>query len=80
MLDTDGGYGAPRKAVTPPPFQPLDFPPHLTLIHPRTSQAAADFWRAGLAQPVRTALLVDAIVITASEDGRYALEERFPLR
>jgi hypothetical protein len=57
----------------------MDFPAHLTVIHPRTSDRAAEFWRSGRVQIARSPLLVDAISITSFENGKYAVEARFPL-
>lgn len=80
MLDSEGRFGALRKALTAPPFRPVAFPPHLTVIHPRTSSLAAEFWRAGVTQRKRLEVTIDSIVITSSESEGYQVQARFPLR
>ncbi len=80
VRDLDGAFAAMRRAVAAPPFEPIDFPPHLTLIHPRTSAKAADFWLAGVAQIIAAPLVIDSIVITAFVAGKYTEIERFALR
>jgi 2'-5' RNA ligase len=80
VLDAEGRLALLRRQVISQPFDPVDFPFHLTIIHPRTSQKAAEFWRAGCDQRLESAFAVDAIAITSSEDGKFSLVEQFPLR
>lgn len=42
--DVDGGYASLRREVLRPPFRPVSFPPHATLVHPRTSSRGREFW------------------------------------
>ena len=46
----------------------------MTVIHPRTSDRAAEFWRSGGIQEARSPLVIDAIFITSFENGKYAVE------
>ncbi|MGH7317049.1 MAG: 2'-5' RNA ligase family protein [Candidatus Rokuibacteriota bacterium] len=42
--DIDGGYREMREHVLRPPFRCVEVPPHVTLVHPRTSRRGRDFW------------------------------------
>jgi 2'-5' RNA ligase len=79
VRDDDGQFAALRKGTAAPPFRPIEFPPHLTLIHPRTSSRATEFWDAGVGQNVSSSLMVDAIFITSFEAGKYDVVARYPL-
>ena len=79
IRDDEGEFAALRKGAAAPPFRPIEFPPHLTLIHPRTSSGATEFWRAGVAQLVGSQLMIDAIFITSFEAGKYDVVARHPL-
>lgn len=35
--DVDGGWARLRSRLLAPPFRPVDFPPHVTVAHPRTA-------------------------------------------
>ena len=45
--DIDGGYRKIREEVLRPPFHGVAFPPHVTLVHPRTSGRGRDFRNSG---------------------------------
>jgi 2'-5' RNA ligase len=45
--DIDGGYRTMREEVLRPPFHGVAFPPHVTLVHPRTSGRGRDFRNSG---------------------------------
>jgi 2'-5' RNA ligase len=79
VRDDDGRLAALRTKAAAPPFNPVEFRAHMTVIHPRTSDRAAEFWRAGGIQEARSSLMIDAIFITSFENGKYAVEARFPL-
>jgi len=79
VLDLDGGFAALREALTVPPFRPIAFPPHVTIIHPRTSTRAAEFWRTEARERLALETTIDSIAITSSEGADYAVEARFPL-
>jgi 2'-5' RNA ligase len=79
VLDDGGHLRALRQSAVAPPFHPIEVPPHLTVVHPRTSDRAEEFWRARLVQNVRSQFLIDAITITSFENGGYVAEARFPL-
>src|SRR5579871_3284744 len=69
VLDDDGRLSALRAEASAPPFHPIEFPLHMTVIHPRTSDRAEEFWRAGCAQEARSQFVIDAISITTFEKG-----------
>jgi 2'-5' RNA ligase len=80
VLDEEGKLHALRKQIVAPPFQPIQFPFHLTLIHPRTSDSAAEFWRADRALNIKSAFVIDSITVTSSENGKYSVVEQFSLQ
>lgn len=76
--DIDGGYRRMREAVLHPPFRAATFPPHVTLVHPRTSRRGRDFWEAGW-QHEGQEFTVDEIAITAFDGARWMVLMRFAL-
>lgn len=42
--DVDGGYRRLRDEVLRAPFRPAAVPPHVTIVHPRTSRRGRDCW------------------------------------
>jgi 2'-5' RNA ligase len=77
--DIDGGFVRLREALTAAPFRPVAFPPHLTIIHPRTSNRAADFWLAGVGYVPDLEVTIESITLTSFAGGHYAIEARVPL-
>lgn len=67
-----------REAVLHPPFRAATFPPHVTLVHPRTSRRGRDFWEAGW-QHEGQEFTVDEIAITAFDGARWMVLMRFAL-
>jgi hypothetical protein len=47
VQDIDRDYCRLRQHLLCAPFQPIAFPPHVTLIHPRTSAHGREFWNHG---------------------------------
>jgi hypothetical protein len=78
--DVDGGYRRLRERMLCPPFQPIAFPPHLTLVHPRTSSRGRDFWDHGCYQPYNQAFIVAEVTITAFDGTKWVVLERLALR
>jgi 2'-5' RNA ligase len=79
VQDLDGRFARLREVLTAPPFRPIAFPPHLTIIHPRTSNRATEFWRAGVRQVPDSELIIESITLTSFDVGRYAIDARIPL-
>jgi 2'-5' RNA ligase len=77
--DIDGRFARMREVLTAPPFRPISFPPHLTIIHPRTSNRAAQFWRAGVRQVPDSEITIESITVTSFDVGLYAIDARIPL-
>ncbi len=67
--DLDDGLARLRARVLAPPFDPLDFPPHVTLVHPRTSDRAHEFWNSPRNAEFGEEFCVASVAITAL-DGR----------
>ena len=77
--DVDGGYRRLREQVLRPPFQPIAFPPHVTLVHPRTSSRGRDFWNRGRYQRHEQEFTVAEVTITAFDDTRWVVLEQLTL-
>ena len=82
--DLDGVYGRIRATVLRPPFQPITFPPHMTLIHPRTSSRGREFWEQGHGQHPQyqqhdLEFTVDELTVTAFDGVKWIAIERFAL-
>jgi len=77
--DPDGGYNRLRAALLGPPFLPLDFPPHVTLIHPRTSTRGPAFWEQRPHHQYELEFTVGEIAITAFDDTRWVVVQKHAL-
>lgn len=78
--DVGGGFGALRERVLQPPFEPIGFPPHVTLIHPRTSSRGREFWEQASFLPPAIEFTPDEIAITAFDGTRWITVEKVALR
>jgi 2'-5' RNA ligase len=78
--DVDGAYARLRDAVLQPPFRPLSFPPHVTLVHPATSGRGRELWdeRAGPGWPERV-FTVAEVAIAEFDGVRWIALERIAL-
>jgi hypothetical protein len=77
--DTDGGYGTMREAVLRPPFRPIAFPPHVTLVHPGTSLRGRDFWNSGAHLRLDEEFLVQDVAITAFDGANWVVLRSFEM-
>jgi len=77
--DTAGTYCRVRDDLLHPPFRPVAFPPHVTLVHPRTSSRGREFWERGGYQIRRIEFTVGEIGITAFDGTKWTTLETFPL-
>ena len=76
--DLDGGWQDVRDRLVP--HGQLDVgPPHLTLVHPRTSSAAEAAWRVLRGCRVDRTATVTALLVTATSDAGCAVLHRTPL-
>ena len=78
--DVDEGYRQLRADVLRPPFNPVAFPPHVTLIHPRTSAQGRAFWEQAQYQRPRLEFTTEAVTITGFDGTKWIISEKFPLR
>jgi GNAT superfamily N-acetyltransferase len=69
--DVDGGYRALRDAVLGPPFRPAVVPPHVTLVHPRTSRRGRELWDSGADRHHEGEFTADQVAITVFDGARW---------
>jgi 2'-5' RNA ligase len=77
--DDRGGFAALRRALTGAPFRAEDVPPHVTVVHPRTSDRTAAFWAARPASPPMATVWFEAVDVTAFDGVRWVSVARFRL-
>ncbi len=79
--DVDGEYGRLREELLRPPFRPVAFPPHVTLVHPRTSPRGREFWEEGGDRHRWRDLqfTVEEVAVTAFDGTRWIVLEKFAL-
>ena len=77
--DIDGGYRTIRESVLRPPLHPVAFPPHVTVVHPRTSRRGRDFWDYGRYQRRDQEFTAEEATITAYDGTRWVVLMRFAL-
>ena len=76
--DIDGCIGSFR-ARTVPPARAIDFPPHVTIVHPRTSCLGKQAWQALAATQLDAQFTVIHLAITAFDGLRWHTVRRLPL-
>ena len=78
VSDPDDGIGRFRAAI--PTIQALAFPPHVTLVHPRTSPRGAQAWAALAGATIAaTRIAITEIAITAHDGDRWPALRTIPL-
>ena len=80
VADIDGGFRKLRESVLHPPFDPIEFPPHVTLIHPRTSSRGRAFWDMPQHEQLACEFAAAEVAITAFDGTKWVVVEKFPLR
>jgi len=68
--DLDGGLRAFRAAVVPA-GSTISFPPHITIVHPRTSGLVEQAWDELAACPLSIRFMVTCVAITAFDGDRW---------
>lgn len=63
--DVDGIFRELRDRILRPPFRALDFPPHITLIHPRTSSRGREYWETERFDASGETFTLDTVSVTA---------------
>jgi 2'-5' RNA ligase len=69
--DCDQGFMNLRGQLLKPPFKLISFPPHVTLVHPRTSTRGREFWETHAFEPSNDVFTVDQIAMTAFDDTSW---------
>lgn len=77
--DVEGSYRALREDILRPPFKPVEFPPHVTLVHPRTSSRGRDCWEKSRYQVREVEFTVREVAITAFDGTKWRVIETFIL-
>jgi hypothetical protein len=78
--DTDGGYRTMREEVLRPPFHGVAFPPHVTLVHPRTSGRGGDVRDSGWSRRGDEEFMAQEVAITAFDGHKWVVLETVRLR
>ena len=76
--DIDDGIGSFR-ARTVPPDRAISFPPHVTIVHPRTSCLGGQAWRTLATTQLDVQSAVTHVTITASDGDQWHTVRRLPL-
>ncbi|MET9019664.1 2'-5' RNA ligase family protein [Actinopolymorpha sp. NPDC004070] len=82
--DVDGGWARLRRHLLAPPFRPVDFPPHVTVAHPRTAPdgpacRAALTGRRLDRDPGESGFDVAELCHTETTTASFTVLRRFPL-
>jgi hypothetical protein len=78
--DLDGGHAAIRARITAPEFIPGTVPPHITIVHPRTSSLADEAHAHLRRAPRELEFWVNEVTITAWDGERWQPLKAIPLR
>lgn len=76
--DLDGGLRAFRAAAVPP-GSTISFPPHITIVHPRTSALGEQAWAELAACNLSIRFTITGVAITASDGDRWPALRVLPL-
>jgi len=79
VADIDGGHARMREALLCPPFYPYAYPPHVTIVHPRTSTRGRECWESGGFEPRECEFTVEDVTVTAFDGARWIVLARCPL-
>jgi GNAT superfamily N-acetyltransferase/2'-5' RNA ligase len=79
LEDVDGGYAALRERILPPPFRAQGFPPHVTLVHPRTSSRGPELWAASRDWRNDAEFTAREVMVTAFDGARWIVVARCAL-
>lgn len=78
--DVDGGYAALRAGMDAPEFTPGQVPPHITIVHPRTSARAADAHERLRRTRLELEFVVSEVAITAWDGEVWSTVDVIPLK
>ncbi|MGC5030005.1 2'-5' RNA ligase family protein [Micromonospora sp. DT229] len=79
VADVDGGWAELRGELLADPMTPIDFPAHLTLVHPRTSKRGADCRAALAGRRLAATVWVREVLFTETTADTFTVLRRFPL-
>jgi hypothetical protein len=77
--DADGGCYRLRDQLLAPPFKAIEFPLHVTVVHPRTSSRGREFWEADRIGSFDDVFTVEEVTITAFDGMTWATIETVQL-
>ena len=77
--DIEGDFERLHAATVVPPMEPIVFPPHVTLVHPRTSDLGAACWREEAHRRFDAPFVVRDAAITAWDGTHWVTLHRFAL-
>ena len=76
--DPDNGIGSFRAQVVPP-GRAVDFPPHVTIVHPGTSGLGQQAWQQLVSTRIDGQFTITCVAITAFSGDRWQTLRRLPL-
>ena len=76
--DVDGGIGAFRAAFLAA-ADALGFPPHITIVHPRTSRRGGQAWAELAGTRIGACFTITEVAITAFDGDRWPVLQVLPL-
>jgi 8-oxo-dGTP pyrophosphatase MutT (NUDIX family) len=80
VTDRTGAMAALRQALLPPRSTPLDIPPHVTVVHPRTSDRGEEAAAALRRAEITGSFSVTELGWTETSASGMAVRARFPMR
>ncbi len=79
VLDPTGTWTRLRKVILAPPFHPLPLTPHVTVVHPRTSDRGAEAFAELGGTRIEKEILLGEVAFTETDRSGMRILERFPL-
>ena len=77
--DIDGGWADLKRHLLAEPMTPIDFPPHVTVAHPRTSTNGTACYAALRGHRLSAETYVREVVFTETTAATFTVLRRFPL-
>lgn len=77
--DIDRGWRELRRRLLAGPMTPVDFPPHVTVAHPRTSSLGEECFAALAGRCLNAEVVVREVLFTETGGGGFTVLRRFPL-
>ncbi|SDM37002.1 ADP-ribose pyrophosphatase YjhB, NUDIX family [Allokutzneria albata] len=78
--DSQRGWAGLRLGLLRPPFRGSGYPPHVTLVHPRTSKSGPAAYRALRGTRMDLPVVIDEIALTETGPDHFRVLQTFPLR